>query len=188
MNKQFMVIGDKVIVSTEVGMNEPIPYRDNIEDILLFENEIEYLKRCLDEDEKILDDKIKDKDYRRKSALKNTAIISSSALAASGLCYLASNIMPELVTQQTFEQLIVIIGGVGVTFGPFLGWMEMIYGPSKNLISCYEERVAYEKEMIDILNTELELLKSELSNSNIVEINEINRQLQDLNTRLKEIE
>ena len=39
MKKQFMIVNGKIIVSTEKGMNEPIPYVDNIEDILLFEND-----------------------------------------------------------------------------------------------------------------------------------------------------
>lgn len=39
MKKQFMIVNWKIIVSTEKGMNEQIPYVDNIEDILLFEND-----------------------------------------------------------------------------------------------------------------------------------------------------
>lgn len=167
MNKQFMIVNGKIIVLTEKGMNEPIPYVDNIEDILLFENEISYLRKVLAEDEEFLKSKIEDKGTRKKSAIKNTTIVTGAAMLATGAVYLSSVLVPELLNEQTYNDLMVIIGGVGVTFGPFLGWMEYRFGPSKNIFPCYEERIKYEKEMIEILESELEYLKSHLTAENI---------------------
>ena len=50
---------------------------------------------------------------------------------------------------------IMLIIGLGLTFGPF-----------KNIISCYEERISFEKEMIEILSKELEILRTNNTNNN----------------------
>lgn len=173
MNKQFMVVNGQVIVATENGFREPIPYVDNIEDILLFENEIEYLRKCFIDDSKLLDSKSEERNYRMKSAIKTDAIVSGAAVAASGVCYLFGNSMPELTDSVFFEQLMVSIFGVGVLFGPFLGIMDISFAPSKKIIASYEERTAYEQEMIEILSVELESLKNNTTSNNIEQFKEM---------------
>lgn len=167
MNKQFMLVNGKVIVSTEEGMKGPITYTDSLEDILAFENELEYLNKCLAEDEEFLKKQTEERISRRKSALKTTGIVGGAAVVASGVCYLGCKAIPGLADQVVVDQLITTICGVGVMFGPFLGWMEVKTGPTKNILSCYEERIAYEKEMIEIIGTELEELRTNQATKNI---------------------
>ena len=66
MNKRFMYVGDSIVVSDENGMKAPIPYVDNIEDVLILENEIEYLKKCLEEDSSKIEHKSKERIMRSK--------------------------------------------------------------------------------------------------------------------------
>ena len=70
MNKQFMYLNGNIIVSDEKGMKPAIPYRDNIEDILILENEIEFLEKRLKEDSEKLETKKSDREFRNKDSKK----------------------------------------------------------------------------------------------------------------------
>lgn len=163
MNKQFMIVNGKVIVSTEEGMKSPVEYVENIDDILLYENEIEFLKSKLAEDEKYLEDKVSERENRKKAAKKVILTATGVSLVAGGTYYLGANVVDSTFIQQ----LSVAVGGCAASFGILLGWMEIKYGPSKNIVPCYEERISYEKGMIEILSMELdELRKKSITKNN----------------------
>ena len=52
-----MYINGTIVISDENGMKPAIPYVDNIEDVLVLENEIEFLEKCLKEDQEKLESK-----------------------------------------------------------------------------------------------------------------------------------
>lgn len=54
MNKEYIVLGDKVVISDDGKLKEPIEYYDNIETILKQENKIEQIKKEIKKLEPIL--------------------------------------------------------------------------------------------------------------------------------------
>lgn len=179
MNKQFMIVNGQVIVATENGFREPIPYTDNIEDILLFENEIEYLRRCLATDEKKYDEKNNERIYRNKDSKKISIVGSIIGIGAvfgvSQLVGLSHEEIVDTVMGPMSEYLAfsipMSVGCIG--FVQMISLLGLSYRPSKKILSCYDERIEFEKEMIELLNDELERLKQNVTSKNILQYKEM---------------
>lgn len=163
MNKEYMYVNGNILISTENGMKEPIPYRDNIEDILVFENQISFLQKSLEADEKKLQSDREEVEYRKSSSKKIAAVTSGTvvvaAVAAHAIAYSVAGEELAMVVGELTKGLAV----TGVGFGCVLGLIDYSYRPSKNILRCYEERIAYEREMIDLLSKELEELKNDVT-------------------------
>lgn len=179
MNKAFMYLNGMIIVSTEEGMKPAIPYVDHVEDILILENEIEYLEKTLAEDEKKLDDALEEKASRRKLSKHISLVGSALGVAASfggaqlfGLSHteMVSTIMGEMSEFLAFA----IPMSVGeVVFVQGISFFNLKVGPSPSLIRCYQERIAYEKEMLDILRKEQTYLTENVTLKNDGQVEEM---------------
>lgn len=165
MNKQYMYVKDTIVVSDENGMKPPIPYIDNIEDILIIENEIEYLKRILSKSEKELQEKLDEIAYRNKDCKRVSLIGSALAVGTTfgfsqlmGLSHdeVTNTIMGPMSEYLAFS-IPMSVGCVG--FVQALSLLGLSYRPSKKSITALEERIKYAKEMIDIFSNELASLK-----------------------------
>ena len=167
MNKGYMIVNNQVIVGTEEGLKGPIACVNNIEDILLYENEVEFLSKMLKEDSSYLLSKKYERETTKKSAIKIAIMSGGAALAAGSICYLGASFVPELVNNFAVQSVIGTVTLGGAFLGLGMALMEFQHRPSKKLISSYEERVNYEKEMLDIISGELELLK--LNSTNDIE-------------------
>ena len=165
MNKQYMYIKDSIIVSDENGMKPAIPYVDNIEDMLIIENEIECLKRILEKDEKDLKEKNEEREYRTKDSKRMSVVGSVIAVGTtfgfSQLMGLSHEEITNTIVGPMSEYLAfsipMSVGCVG--FVQALSLLGLNYRPSKKVISALEERIKYSKEMIEIFENELNLLK-----------------------------
>ena len=166
MNKQFMYINGTIVVSDENGMKPAIPYVDNIEDILILENEIEFLENVLREDQEKLESKNNDRAYRTKDS-KKISIVGSiigvgTAFGVGHLFRLSHEEMTNTIMGPMSEYLAysipMSVGCVG--FVQMISLLGLSYRPSKKDIRGIEERIKYQKDMIDIFKDELEYLSS----------------------------
>ena len=164
MNKQFMYVNGTIVISDENGMKPAIPYVDNIEDILILENEIEFLKHCLKLDERALETKIGDREYRNKDSLKISLVGSAIAVGATfGLSQIlgfsheniTNTIMGPMSEYLAFS-IPMSVGCVG--FVQMISLLGLSYRPSKKDIKGIEEKIKYEKEMIELFKQELNYL------------------------------
>lgn len=165
MNKQFMYLNGNIIVSSENGMKPAIPYRDNIEDILVLENEIEFLESCLKKDSKKLETKQADRDFRNKDS-KKISIVGS--LMAMGVAFGGSQLLgvshdeiTNTVIGPMSEYLAfsipMSVGLVGFVQG--ISLLSLTYRPSKKELNGLEEVIRYEKDMIELFKEELQYLE-----------------------------
>ena len=166
MNKQFMYINGTIVISDENGMKPAIPYVDNIEDVLVLENEIEFLEKCLKEDQEKLESKNNDRAYRTKDS-KQISIVGSiigvgAAFGVGQLVGLSHEEMTNTIMGPMSEYLAysipMSVGCVG--FVQMLSLLGLSYRPSKKDIRGIEERIKYEKDMIELFKDELEYLNS----------------------------
>ena len=155
MNKQYMYINGTIVISDENGMKPAIPYVDNIEDVLVLENEIEFLEKCLKEDQEKLESKKNDRAYRTKDS-KQISIVGSiigvgAAFGVGQLVGLSHEEMTNTIMGPMSEYLAysipMSVGCVG--FVQMLSLLGLSYRPSKKDIRGIEERIKYEKDMID---------------------------------------
>lgn len=63
MNKEFIKVDDKIIITTDEGMKRPVNYRDNMEDILISEDIIEEIENTIPKIEKELKELEKSKNF-----------------------------------------------------------------------------------------------------------------------------
>ena len=164
MNKQFMYVNGTIVVSDENGMKPAIPYRDNIEDILVLENEIEFLESCLKKDSKKLETKQADRDFRNKDSKKISIVGSIIGVgAAFGLAQVfgfsheeVKNTIIGPMSRYLSFSIPMSVGGVG--FFQMLSLMGLTYRPTKSELRGLEEKIKYEEETIKELKDELEQL------------------------------
>lgn len=166
MNKQFMYINGTIVISDENGMKPAIPYVDNIEDVLVLENEIEFLEKCLKDDQEKLESKKNDRAYRTKDS-KQISIVGSiigvgTVFGFGQLFGFSHEEMTNTIMGPMSEYLAysipMSVGCVG--FVQMLSLLGLSYRPSKKDIRGIEERIKYEKDMIDLFKDELEYLNS----------------------------
>ena len=164
MNKQFMYLNGNIIVSDEKGMKPAIPYRDNIEDILILENEIEFLEKRLKEDSEKLETKKSDREFRNKDSKKISIIGSFMAVGISfGMSHLAgisheeitNTIMGPMSEYMAFS-IPMSAGLVGFVQG--ISLLGLTYRPSKKEISGLEAVIKYEDDMLELFKEELQYL------------------------------
>ena len=166
MNKQFMYVNGTIIVSDNRGMKPAISYVDNIEDILILENEIEFLELELDEDRKKLESKKKERDYRNRDSKKISIVGSIMAVGISfGMGQLAglsheemTNTIMGSMSEYMAYAIPMSVGCIG--FVQALSLLGLSYRPSKKDINGLEQKIIFEKEMIKVFRNELECLKS----------------------------
>ena len=165
MNKQFMYVNDTIIVSNEDGIKSVIPYVDNIEDILILENEIEYLKKCLKKDEKALKDATNDVAIKNRDSkcisIFGPIIAIGATLGAAQIFGLSHEEVKNTIFGPMSEYLAF---SIPMSCGLVIGTQVFsLYGlstrPSKSSIAGLEERIKFEKGMISVFNDELNLLK-----------------------------
>ena len=147
MNKQFMYVNGTIVISDENGMKPAIPYVDNIEDVLILENEIEFLEHCLKLDERALETKIGDREYRNKDSLKISLVGSALAVGATfglsqilGLSHenITNTIMGPMSEYLAFS-IPMSVGCVG--FVQMISLLGLSYRPSKKDIKGIEEKI-----------------------------------------------
>ena len=164
MNKQFMYVNGTIVVSDENGMKPAISYIDNIEDILILENEIEFLERELRDDQEKLESKNNDRAFRNKDS-KKISIVGSiigvgAAFGVGQLAGLSHEEMTNTIMGPMSEYLAysipMSVGCVG--FVQMISLLGLSYRPSKKDIKGIEEKIKYEKDMIDMFKEELEYL------------------------------
>lgn len=164
MNKQFMYVNGTIVVSDENGMKPAISYVDNIEDILILENEIEFLERELKDDQEKLESKNNDRDFRNNDS-KKISIVGSiigvgAAFGVGQLAGLSHEEMTNTIMGPMSEYLAysipMSVGCVG--FVQMISLLGLSYRPSKKDIKGIEEKIKYEKDMIDMFKEELEYL------------------------------
>ncbi len=151
MNERYVYVDGMVTVITDSGMNEPIPYVDNIGDILHFQNEIAYLESALKSDQELLNKKKSEREYRSKDSMKVAFVIGTASVVGS--------IVLPLVLGETGRTLGTTLLATGAVFAPTMYAVGLSFRPSKKLINGYEEKINYEKEMLHILYDELQSLK-----------------------------
>ena len=165
MNKQFMYVNGTIVISDENGMKPAIPYVDNIEDVLILENEIEFLEHCLRLDERALETKISDREYRNKDSLKISLVGSALAVGATfglsqilGLSHenITNTIMGPMSEYLAFS-IPMSVGCVG--FVQMISLLGLSYRPSKKDIKGIEEKINFEKEMLAVFKDELTYLQ-----------------------------
>lgn len=172
MNKRFMYVGDSIVVSDENGMKAPIPYVDNIEDVLILENEIEYLKKCLEEDSSKIEHKSKERLMRSKECKKISLVGSVLAVGVGfGVSEITGYSHMEVVNNafgqmSEYLSMSIALSTSGIVFSNVISLLGLSFMPSKKEINGYKEKVEYEKEMIDVLGKELEYLKEHLTVKN----------------------
>lgn len=165
MNKQFMYINGTIVVSDENGMKPAIPYVDNIEDILILENEIEFLEHCLKLDERALETKNDDRKYRNKDSLKLSLVGSAIAVGTTfGISHILgisheeiTNTVMGPMSEYLAFSIPMSVGCVG--FVQVLSLLGLSYRPSKKDIKGIEEKIKFEKEMLAIFKDELTYLQ-----------------------------
>lgn len=179
MNKEFMYMNGMIVVSDEEGMKPAIPYVDNVEDILILENEIEYLEKTLASDEKALHDKMEERGSRKKFSKQISLVGSALAIAISfggaqlsGFSHteMTTTIMGEMSEFLAFA-IPMSVGEVAFVQGiSLLNWKA---GPSQALLNCYQERIAYAKEMLGVFQSELSYLKEHVTLKNDGQVEEM---------------
>jgi hypothetical protein len=165
MNKQFMYVNGNIVVSDEVGMKPAISYRDNIEDILILENEIEFLEKSLKSDNEKLESKKEDRSFRNKDSIKISIIGSAAAVGvAFGMSHIAgisheeiTNTIMGPMSEYLAFSIPMSVGLVGFVQG--LSLLGLSYRPSKKEINGLEEAIKYEKQMIEMFKEELQYLE-----------------------------
>lgn len=165
MNKQYMYLNGNIVVSDENGMKPAIPYRDNIEDILVLENEIEFLENGLRETTEKLESKKSDREFRNKDSKKISIIGSVMAVGVTfGMSQLAgisheeitNTIMGPMSEYMAFS-IPMSVGLVGFVQG--ISLLGLTYRPSKKELSGLEAVITYEKDMLDQFKKELQYLE-----------------------------
>ncbi len=158
MNKCYTYDNGKINICTDNTLLPAIPFVDNIGDILEYENEIEYLTGVLVRDEKALKEKINSRSYRTKDAitvLKSMGVIS---IGSAATIYLLGY-LPFMLFEDTKVIANVCIG-TGAALGSILSIYSLISRPSNQDVNGYEEKVLYERETLEFLKNELEVLTS----------------------------
>ncbi len=162
MNKSYMYTEETVVVTTDTGILPPIDYVDNIEHILKLENEIEFLRKAYEADNKALQDKYEQCDYRKKDSLKVFGFIAGVSIVTA----IASKLLfPDSVLSHA--ALV-----TGAAFAPTMSLVGLSFRPSKQDIRGYEEKVKFEKETIGFLEEEKGFLENNPSYSRLGNIRE----------------
>ncbi len=154
-----------IVISTENGLKPVIPYRDNIEDILILENEIEFLEKCLQADSEKLETKIADRAFRTKDS-KHISIFGSmvAVAAAFGLGHVAGLSHEEMTNTIMGPMSEYLAYSIPMSAG-CIGFVQMIsllgltYRPSKKEIDGLEEKIKFEEEMLALFRKELQHLE-----------------------------
>ncbi len=172
MNKSFVYCDKGIIVSTEKGIRPLIPYIDSVEDILILENEIEFLKKSLESDEKTLSDKIDERKYRLKD-VRNVSIFGSGI--SIGAAFFLSSIMnygDTSVVNTVFGEMsqytasVMATSAAGISIAQVIAGLGLTYRPSKKELAGYEEKIIYEQTMIESLTKELSYLREHATQKN----------------------
>mgnify|MGYP006874695716 FL=1 len=79
--KEYMVVEDRVIITDENGMRDPIVFTNNFKDIEIVESVIRYLQEQLARDVKDLENKKNDRTMRVKEYKKNSLVATGASIA-----------------------------------------------------------------------------------------------------------
>ena len=179
MNKQFMYINGTIVVSDENGMKPAIPYVDNIEDMLILQNEIDFLETQLEVDKKDLKTKKEEIAYRNKDSKMISTWGSLLAVGAtfgiSSFMGLSHEEMTNTILGPMSEYLAfsipMSVGCVG--FVQMVSLLGLSYRPSKKSIIGLEEKISCAEEMMKTLKSELTYLEDNATSDRYANVEEM---------------
>lgn len=188
--KEYMVVEDRVIITDENGMRDPIVFTNNFKDIEIVESVIRYLQEQLARDVKDLENKKYDRTMRVKEYKKNSLVATGASIAIPPVVSLLTGLQNQRMDTILGEVNGVI--GFSISMIPALmvaSQLLMTYGltlrPSKCSIMGKEEKIKYEEELISELTDDLVKLKLDTNSDKLLEYKANNRGIIDDSTIMK---
>lgn len=188
--KEYMVVEDRVIITDENGMRDPIVFTNNFKDIEIVESVICYLQEQLARDVKDLENKKLDRTMRVKEYKKNTLVATGASIAIPPVVSLLTGLQNQRM-DTIFGEMNGVIG-FSISMIPALivaSQLLMTYGltlrPSKSSIMGKEEKIKYEEELIAELTDDLVKLKLDTNSDKLLEYKANNRGIIDDSTIMK---
>lgn len=140
-----------------------VPYNDNMGEFLALQNQVEYLTKELDDDQKKIGSLLY-KDYTGKEKfITNEVLATGVAVVAGAACFFTTNNVPYTLGTGAF------CGGF-ITLFSSVSYLDS-YSPKK--INAYRECIKYEKSLLDSKSKTLSEISKDDSNN--YEENENNR-------------
>ena len=188
--KEYMVVEDRVIITDENGMRDPIVFTNNFKDIEIVESVIRYLQEQLARDVKDLENKKLDRTMRVKEYKKNTLVATGASIAIPPVVSLLTGLQNQRM-DTIFGEMNGVVG-FSISMIPALivaSQLIMTYGvtgrPSKRSIRGKEEKIKYEEELIAELTDDLVKLKLDTNSDKLLEYKANNRGIIDDSTIMK---
>jgi hypothetical protein len=188
--KEYMVVEDRVIITDENGMRDPIVFTNNFKDIEIVESVIRYLQEQLARDVKDLENKKLDRTMRVKEYKKNTLVATGASIAIPPVVSLLTGLQNQRM-DTIFGEMNGVIG-FSISMIPALivaSQLIMTYGitlrHSKSSIMDKEDKIKYEEELIAELTDDLVKLKLDTNSDKLLEYKANNRGIIDDSTIMK---
>ena len=183
-------VEDRVIITDENGMRDPIVFTNNFKDIEIVESVIRYLQEQLARDVKDLENKKYDRTMRVKEYKKNSLVATGASIAIPPVVSLLTGLQNQRM-DTIFGEMNGVIG-FSISMIPALivaSQLLMTYGltlrPSKSSIMGKEEKIKYEEELIAELTDDLVKLKLDTNSDKLLEYKANNRGIIDDSTIMK---
>ena len=179
MNKQFMYINGTIVVSDENGLKLAIPYVDNIKDMLLLQNEIEFLETQLEADKKALKNKKEEIAYRNKDSKRistwGSLLAVGTTFGISAFMGLSHEEMTNTILGPMSEyfafSIPMSVGCVG--FVQMVSLLGLRYRPSKKSVTGLEEKISCAEEMLKTLKSDLTYLENNATSDRYADVEEM---------------
>lgn len=181
MNKEFVIIGDKVVVVDDGKLQGPIEYQDNVKEVLEQENRIDEIKKQLDELELLINDYSKDK---KKNRIDSYFCIIT-ILVTFFLCHLTGSFINNVamsvgrdltIVLPIFEVLGFTMSAIpiliSIHFGSLDKKSERLYKGRKSEYECLSQKLQKEEEKLKILDKVKTKERISENQNNVVEIEE----------------
>lgn len=188
--KEYMVIEDKVIITDENGMRDPVAFTNNFKDIEIVESVIRYLEEQLQRDKGDLEAKKADRVWRLKEYKKNTLFATGASVVIPPVISLVAGLQNQTMNTIFGEMNGAI--GFSISMVPSLiiaSQVLMSYGlclrPSKSSLRGKEEKIKYEIQLLDELSEDLVKLKIDTNSDQLADYKDNIRGVIDDSTVMK---
>ncbi len=166
MIKSYVCIDDKVVTKGDKDIESIVPYYDNIGARFVVQNEIEFLSKALDTDEKRFNSRVSERESRfnyYKKLVPITGAVSVGAAFVFSIVSLIGNDAEYILTSygnfNPYVGTLLTTLPASIIVGQIFASLELVFCPSKREIAGLEEMVKYEKETLENKRTELASLE-----------------------------
>ena len=189
-NREYLIVGDKIIITDENGMRDPVPFVNNFKDIEIVETVMKYLQEQLKRDQADLESKLSERKMRLEDYKKSTLLATGASLVIPPAVSLLTGLHQQEVTNLFGQMNGAVSFSISAIPALIVGSQLLLsYGlslrPSKNDINGKEEKIKYEEELLKELTSDLVKLKLDTNSDKLSEYEDGSRGIIDVSSVIK---